>query len=797
MNKIKFLSKVIILSIIITSALSKVSAQHPIVKLANESHTSNTYEFDVIITNNDTLNYYFFGMQTCFTFNLAVINGGTISKTVLNSDLPGSANYFNATTVPIPHYGDTIDPKIYTSAYAYMPFQNSYIIPSNQSILVYRLKFTNTVNWPSNTKFDIQYRLNQPGLYTRLGLYNQSTQSSYILDNFSDITYINNLANQYLDTTTILPQAVTVIPSSNPVTSGTNVNFTAITSPAIYGQQFEWKVNSVLQNTQGGNTYTYAPANGDKIIVKALPYANYAGGVSDTITMVVNPNPTDNIWLGNSDNWHDTTNWSLGVIPNSNQNVIIPVNTSNPANYPVLTSAAYCNKITFHSNQSGSGQIIDNFGFLNVSDINSNIYLSSNKWHFISSPVPNSSTSPLLTINPANPNQFNFLRTMLKPDTATFYWYHFIFYSGTNASIVQAGTQNMTPGKGFMFLSNVSAIYNLSGNYLNTNNVTASILGNQPSPVNKGYFLVGNPYQSALNISNFTSWQGFSNMYPSIWLFNNGNFQISNGSVGNITTIPVHQAFIVRNISSSAITIPKTAKTFGNIPLLKTTISNLLNLKVERLNDTSKVSDETFIRFMQNASLQFELNKDVEKLFGDYYAPQLFSKYNNVYYSINNLPDLQAGTTNVQLGFLSAVIGQFKFVADGLNSFENNISIFLEDTKTNFFTNLKINPEYAFTADSNDSENRFVLHFTTSTTVQNQDNNSINIFSNEKTIHIINPDNINIKEIAIYNMLGQMIKSVSNINSPNYKFTLHNASAGYIVKVFTDNAVLTKKVFIK
>ncbi len=796
MKSTSILSKAFLLMFAFALVTIIGKAQKPTLSILNESHTSNTYEFDVKITNSDTLSYYFGGIQTSFFYDTIVKNGGIITKDVIYSELPGWLNSLSNTSHQVPHASAPyIIPYIYTgSSTLFLSFLNAYIIPSGQTLLVYRIKLSNTTNWTPNSHFNIQWNTYY-NLDSKIALYNPANSQSYICDS---AIWINNLANQNLDSNGLINQTATISASANPVYQGAIVNYTATADPSISGQQFKWFVNSVLQNTTGGNIFTYMPQNGDKISATALSVSNYSGCNTDTITMIVNPaiNFTNNIWLGNSDNWHDTTNWSLNIIPALSHNVIIPVSVNSIPTYPLLTAPAVCNSITFLSNQAGSAQIIDNGNYLTVIDsVYTQQYLSSNKWHFISSSISDASTEPL--INQLNLNQFKFLRTMMFPDTSYSFWQFWSFNSGANTVLVSAGIQSTTPGKGYTYLSNLSDITTLKGTQLNSDNITINILGNAPTPINKGYFVVGNPYQSALSLYNFTGWQGFSSMYPSVWLYDNGNFLVTNGSIGNISVIPPHQAFLVRNISSTSITIPKTAKTLTDVPLYKTTLSDLLTINVENDNDTNKIKDEIFIHCMQGAASAYEIDKDVEKMFGDKSAPQLYSIVGNEKISINNLPLFTQNSLIIPLGFQSGINGNFTINADGINSFSSSVSILLEDTKTTTFTNLNQIQSYAFTADTNDAANRFMIHLLNTLNIDDSKNQGINIYANNKTVYINNQNGLTIKEIVVYNLLGQKIIASKGNSAMIFKLDINEASANFIVKVITNQSVITKKVFIE
>ena len=88
------------------------------------------------------------------------------------------------------------------------------------------------------------------------------------------------------------PVSITILPSANPVCSGTAVTYFA--SPVNGGSSpfYQWKVNGANVGTNG-LTYTYTPINGD--VVKCVLTSNILcpsgnPATSNTVTMIVNPN---------------------------------------------------------------------------------------------------------------------------------------------------------------------------------------------------------------------------------------------------------------------------------------------------------------------------------------------------------------------------------------------------------------------------------------------------------------------------------------------------------------------------
>ena len=131
--------------------------------------------------------------------------------------------------------------------------------------------------------------------------------------------------------------------------------------------------------------------------------------------------------------------------------------------------------------------------------------------------------------------------------------------------------------------------------------------------------------------------------------------------------------------------------------------------------------------------------------------------------------------------------------------------IFIHDKVTNIYHKLSDETAIEFKLDKGEYRKRFYLTFNESSPTLNTDENiilkKINIYLNNdsKEIIIENKDNIIIKNIEIYNILGQKIKTWSNI-----KRTLENrlevktlSNSFYIIKIKTEKEILSKKIFIK
>ncbi|MFZ4741474.1 MAG: T9SS type A sorting domain-containing protein, partial [Bacteroidales bacterium] len=147
---------------------------------------------------------------------------------------------------------------------------------------------------------------------------------------------------------------------------------------------------------------------------------------------------------------------------------------------------------------------------------------------------------------------------------------------------------------------------------------------------------------------------------------------------------------------------------------------------------------------------------------------------------------------NIKLG----VADNVSLTASEFNNFDSNVSIKLEDVLTGNIQDLRQNPVYSFAASANENANRFVLHFgMSSNSINETSNNNTNIYAYGKTIYVNTTESV--KEISVYNMLGQQITSKVGNNKEINSIAINKASAFYMVRVITDKATYCEKVFIK
>lgn len=363
------------------------------------------------------------------------------------------------------------------------------------------------------------------------------------------------------------------------------------------------------------------------------------------------------------------------------------------------------------------------------------------------------------------------------------------------------GGNNFLQGKGyavsFPSTSTKSFTGELNQGTINTN-ITVTT-GNY-----QGWNLLANPYPSAINWNTASGYSramledaGVGNYAYWVWNPISGNYGtfISNGFFGTngvSNFIAPTQGFWVKAIIASfPFSINNNAREHASQNWLKsnTTISNTIRLKVTTTENN--YNDEMIVSFGYNNDLG-----GAEKMFSFYQnAPSIYSAKLNKNWSINNLSSVTDNTI-IPIGFKAGKNGSYTIKASELNSFSNTTYIYLKDLMLNTIINLNQDSNYTFAATTHDSTNRFQLIFTLSPLkVINNVIQNTSIYSYDDAIYI--NSNESIKQISVYNTLGQLIKTIENSNGEAIITLNKNTSGYYIVRVVSNNNVYSKKVFIR
>ena len=565
----------------------------------------------------------------------------------------------------------------------------------------------------------------------------------------------------------------------NPITAftlnftyhGGTTNLTVINKNPVTANTYSSYIkNPTTVNT--GVTWTNGTANGNLAAITAIYNGNWSSSsIRD---------------LGHKPNSSNGDVYINGSVVTLDENAAITgdvtVNVSGAFTINSGKTLTASGNLIIKSNASGTGSFINN-GTYTASNTTVERYLpawpsttSTQGWHLICSPVANHSLSNF-TPSPASSYDF------FKWDEPTSIW--------LDQKIPANNISSFETGIGYLVSYQNAGVRNFSGTLINSD-----VSPNLSYTANSypGWNVIGNPFTSAISGDINTWTKSNVNDYLYVWDDAIGNYVSWNGFTGSLNNgiIPAMQGFLVRtNNANPSITIPLGSRVHDAQSYYKSSsIDDIVKINVQGPNG---LSDNTIIYFTANTTDGLDENTDAPKVYGSVQeAPQLYSYIGTNKYSINAMGSLTS--VSIPLGFEPRSNGTFTLKASDVNSFAFGTVVTLQDLKTNTFQNLYQNNTYNFSANINDDVNRFVLHFNTALSV-NENSNTTQIYAYDNQLYVNTTGNV--KQITIYNTLGQLIYSVNNPDR-FFRYNLNGNNTGYyIVKVITDNNVSSEKIFVK
>lgn len=405
--------------------------------------------------------------------------------------------------------------------------------------------------------------------------------------------------------------------------------------------------------------------------------------------------------------------------------------------------------LVIKSDATGTGSFIDH-GFTGSGTVRIERYLSTDSWHYISSPIANATANIffgdyLMTSDPSQPSG----------------WGGWITNPATPLEVMR-GYACWKPGgnsNSEVFIGNP-----------NTGDKTFIVNNNNGSGTFEGYHLIGNPYASAIDLSAILDWGTFEHT-AYFWNQSENNPDPYTGG-GNYDAYPVFgtwgthsgyapatQGFYIHNpAGNTSITIPSSARVHNGINFLKEAeiVSN--GLLITAVSEANHYTDKITVHFDPKATSGYDPGFDAYKLQGLHEAPQLYSLIGDLKITCNSLP-FDKKDMIIPLGFQCGLNSQFMLRADSIGTFSENISIWLEDLKTNTLQDLRINSCYTFTYDTLDNSNRFLLHFENATfgITNSKQNIPAEIYSYRDAIYIqSNKTDLREAKIFVYDLMGRL-----------------------------------------
>ena len=327
----------------------------------------------------------------------------------------------------------------------------------------------------------------------------------------------------------------------------------------------------------------------------------------------------------------------------------------------------------------------------------------------------------------------------------------------------------------------------------------------RPHP-NNNLELVSNPFSAAISFDELYNYGNNSEVIKGhYWIYDASTGNYYGGAQGaNSGMIQVGQGFFVEvNGDGGNLVFSPSIRAHSN-EAFRDAQFNILKMKVT--GGSGGYSDEMTIRFDEDATDAYDENLEVKKWnsFGMDATMIRSIADDGSELSVNALPtaSLSNPMTSIPIHFECGYDAEYTLSFSGIETFENNTSIWMEDLLTDTWISIsESNPDFEFTASPDDGKERFVLHFMGPTAIfdvhPQKETKVVHIYTTNHTVMVHNETEEMIKEVVVYNLLGQEIERLSVTGQSSLQFKIHENSGYYVVRVHTDQSIYTEKVFIK
>lgn len=280
--------------------------------------------------------------------------------------------------------------------------------------------------------------------------------------------------------------------------------------------------------------------------------------------------------------------------------------------------------------------------------------------------------------------------------------------------------------------------------------------------------------------------------------------------------IPVSQGFFVTGTSNGSITFENDQRVFA-----KESSSSSVFM---RNNETSGTEaddmdsdDRMKFRIGFKSSNDIQLTRQIlltidenatsdvdwayDALLNEDQTDDMFWVINNEKYIIQATSEANT-TTIFPLGIKTSNEGINTIRIDSLENIPNDLSIYLHDIEQDIYHDLRTN-DYEILLNIGEYLNRFEIAFSIPESLSNSETpiEDLKMYytSTREKIVVLNPNLIELEQIQLYNISGQVVYENSNLWQESYnEYQLHYLSTGvYIIKLKTQKGTYSKKIVIK
>lgn len=652
-------------------------------------------------------------------------------------------------------------------------YEATYLNGSGTSSLIFRYIVQNgdldtngiTVNSLSENGGTLQ---NGNGVNANLTLSNIGNTTSILVDAVNPVAPIVTLPTNAITVNSTV-QTISGTHTENGVTihayadannDGTADNTISLASVVVSGNAWSFSVS--LTANSANNFIVQAKDN--------------VGNASNNVDVPTITQTSEITWTGaTNNNWNTASNWNINSIPTTGSNVTIP---NSVTNYPTISSAVTVNSINIASGAS----LIANASVTGETTYTRN--LPTTNWYLVAAPVSGETRQDIIanhTLASGTGGNLGFAQYSNITGPAWLYE-----QSGSNGSLIS--------GKGYSIKLATPGNVSFTGT-VNTTNISTTIAAGSRNNFN----LIGNPYTSYINSSNFTAVNTGLLSEETIWLWN-GTQYVTHNAVNPIEIAPTQGFFVEASGNGNVIFSTVNQSHKGTDTFMRQTPKSNFELFVEENNK----KQATKVFYVAEKTTGFDNGYD-SKMFGGVNTgfaifTQLVSNDMGKKLAIQTLPNANYETMVIPVGLIAKAGKELTISAKAMN-LPQGLQIYLEDRKNGVFTNIS-EENYTFTLNEDaNGIGQFYIHtsskaLSTETVTQNLKN--VSIYKSSASTLTIAGLQTRKATINMYSMVGKEVfktnftsNGVQTVNLPVL------ASGVYLVKVSSELGNLSKKIIIE
>ena len=222
--------------------------------------------------------------------------------------------------------------------------------------------------------------------------------------------------------------------------------------------------------------------------------------------------------------------------------------------------------------------------------------------------------------------------------------------------------------------------------------------------------------------------------------------------LSDVTLSPEYPFFVQVN-SNTELNFATTGR--HQAPAAMRTSDDKLRTKLTITQHNNNKTDQTSIILGDSYSPAYEINADLEKMFGSAYTTAIYTCSQNTRLAFNAL-SWQNATSPIPLGYRAAEVGEYTIALDNIDDLGDIASVNLHDAYTNQTINL-LYFDYTFTSEVTQDDSRFTIQITSkNNTTTDIDSLIVPTTTTTKIIH--NNQLYIIRDGQKYNAIGQAIK---------------------------------------